>query len=259
MSKKQKIAIVSLTSCNGCQVEVVNLGRKFLDILEFVEIGDFPLIEEKKEKFPYDVAFVEGNPVTRENEKYLKFIRDKSKILVALGACACLGSVQEIKNYRNKSAILPYVYKRPLGIDNLEIRPLKHYVKVDFELPGCPPSKEEIFEFISDYLRGKIFKISQRPVCYECQLREVDCLLQKGKLCLGPIILGGCKAVCPASGIQCYGCRGLLEEPDLEDAMKVFKKVATKKEIEESLEIFGLRDDLEKKLKEMIEKRKKRL
>ncbi|MFH1838384.1 MAG: hypothetical protein ABH808_02745 [Candidatus Kuenenbacteria bacterium] len=238
----KKIAIFSLTSCSGCQMEIVNLGEKFLDILKFVKIENFPLVKEIKNIKKYDIVFIEGCPLTKENIKELKEIRKKTKFLIALGACACLGCVSKIKNYRDKNKIIKNVYQFIKKIDNLEIKPLKDYVKIDFELPGCPINKNEFYWAVCQILNGKIPQISQRPVCYECQLEENECLLQKGLICLGPLILGGCEAICLKSNLACDGCRGLLKDSKMENYIKMLEKYKiNKKDFEEKLEEFGLK------------------
>ncbi len=236
----KKIAVFSLTSCSGCQMEIANLGKKLLDILKFVKIEDFPLIKEKKGIKKYDIVFIEGGPVTKKNIKELKEIRKQTKFLVALGTCACLGCIPKIKNFKEKNKIIKNVYQFIEKIDNLEIKPLKDYVQIDFELPGCPIDKNEFVWIVCQLLNEKIPQISQKPVCYECQLEENECLLQKGKICLGPLILGGCNAVCLKSCLPCDGCRGFLKEPKIENYIKLLEKnKINKKDFEETLEKFG--------------------
>jgi sulfhydrogenase subunit delta len=249
-NNRPKIAIISLTSCSGCQVEALNLGEKFLDILEYVKIGNFPLIEERRDIKKYDIAFIEGVPISKKNVRDLKKVRKKSKILVALGTCACLGGVPEIKDYQDKEKVIRSVYLSIKKIDNPKIKSLKEYIKVDFELPGCPINKSEFYQVVCDLLANKTPRISQRPVCYECGLKEYDCLLQKGLLCLGPITLGGCEAVCLGSGIPCDSCRGLLEKPKIVNLLKILKKQGIgAKEFLERMERFGVKDEMLEKIK----------
>ena len=244
--KKPVIAILSLACCEGCQVAIFDLGERFLEFLTKVDIGDFRLIEGLPDVDKYDIAIVEGTAITKEQEKRLKTIREKSKILVAIGACACLGGVQEIKNYRNKRKIIKSVYPNIRGIDNPKIKSVKEMVKVDLEIPGCPINKEEFFELINKVLEGEIPKIPQNPVCIECPRRNKNCLILLGKPCLGPITLAGCNAPCPSSGFFCDGCRGPREGINLE-AMKKTLKIKARlddKDIENLLERFGKRNEL---------------
>ena len=248
MNKKPVIAILSLTCCEGCQVAIFDLGERFLEFLTKVDIGDFSLIEGLPDVDKYDIAIVEGSPITKENVKRLKDVRKKSKILVAIGACACLGGVQEIKNYRDKKELVKQVYPNIRGIDNPNIKSIKEVVKVDLEIPGCPINKEEFFELINKVLKGKIPKIPQNPVCVECIRRNKNCLILLGKPCLGPISLAGCGAPCPAAGFLCDGCRGPREGINLE-AMKKALKIKARlddKDINNLLERFGKKNELTK-------------
>jgi len=145
MIKKPNIVITSLTCCEGCQVAILDLGERFFELTNKVKIGDFAMVEDLPEAGNYDIVFVEGTPITSENIERLKKIRQKSKYLVTIGACACLGGIAELKNYQDKEQRLRYVYKNIEGIENPNIRPVKHYVKVDLEIPGCRSIKKNFF------------------------------------------------------------------------------------------------------------------
>jgi len=243
MAKKPKVAILALTDCEGCLMEIFNLGERFLELLTKIELADFKLFEDLPEPPRYDIAIVEGCPLTKKDLERLKRTREKSKILVALGACACLGGIAKIKNYYDKEKIIKYVYKNPKGIDNPEVRPLKAYVKVDLEIPGCPINKEEFLRIMEEFIAGKAPAIPKRPVCFECPLKNNGCLLNKGKICFGPITLAGCLAPCPKSGFLCDGCRGPLKEKIGLDILKMrLKENYNKKEALSILERFGAKD-----------------
>lgn len=245
--KKLKIAIFSFASCEGCQIAILDLGEKFFELLKFIQIGEFRLIEGEKEKKEYDITFVEGIPIKKEEVKRLKEIRKKSKLLVVLGNCAALGGVAEIKNYQDRKKTIRYIFKHSKKIANPEIKEVDNFVKVDFTLPGCPINAKEFLQICYDLLKNKPFKISENPVCYECQIRKYKCLLQEKEICLGPVILGGCEAICLKSEMPCWGCRGLLKNPPLENFLEIVKKIASQEEISRILEVFGLRDELENK------------
>jgi len=245
-NKKPVIAIVSLTCCEGCQVAILDLGEKFLKLAEHIKIGDFAFLEDMPEAPNYDVVFVEGAPISEENITRLKKLREKSKLLVALGACAALGGIAEIKNYQDKNERMRYVYKNIEGINNPDIKPLSFYVKVDFEIPGCPISGEEFLRVAESLIAGVPPRLPQRPVCYDCQLKENKCLLQGGQPCLGPIILGGCGAPCPTSFYPCDGCRGPLKEANPENLNKELTKQGySEEEFKMIAERFGMRDKIE--------------
>ncbi len=255
-NNKPTIAIVSLTCCEGCQVAVLDLGERFLNLTGRMTIGDFVMLAEKEEEKNYDIVFVEGAPITEENIARLKDLRARTKFLAALGACAALGGIAEIKNYQDKFERMRYVYKNFEGINNPDIKPLSYYVKVDLEIPGCPIEKEEFLTILKQLVfifevtpPSKVenalsaVKIPQRPVCYECQLKENECLLQKGLPCLGPIMLGGCGAPCPSSSYPCDGCRGPMKETKTENLNKqLIKQGYSEQEIKLILQRFGVED-----------------
>jgi len=248
--KKLKLAIISLTACEGCQVVILDLGRKFLDLLKKnYELAEMPLIEDKPDAPRYDVCIVEGTVITKQDKIRLQKARKKSKILIALGSCACLGGIPEIKNYTDKHQAVKYVYQNIKKIDNPEIRPLREFVKIDLELPGCPPTGSEILEALNQLSYGRIYQIAKRPVCYDCQLATTpDCFLQKNQLCLGPVSITGCKAVCPKNNYRCEGCRGLLLDKtnnNIKNILKLFKQRTSQKEIDLLFQKFGLKDDVE--------------
>lgn len=245
--KKKKIAFISLTSCEGCQITLLDLGEKFFKFLEKVELANFDLIED--EPFPkgkVDIIFVEGVPITKEDIKILKKARKKAKILVAIGACAILGGVPEMKEYQGREKTIRYIYRHLLKVPNPEIKEIDKFVKVDFYIPGCPISGEEFLKYAKELIKGKIPKILQRPVCLECQKRGTkECFLNKKTLCLGPVILGGCGAVCPNNNFPCWGCRGFLKNVNVKRFLENLTKLGISKEREEEiLEIFGLKDQI---------------
>jgi len=247
MNKKPVIAILSLTCCEGCQVSIFDLGERFLEFLTKVDIGDFRLAEDLPDVDKYDIAIVEGTPITKQNVKRLKEVRKKSKILVTIGACATMGGVQEIKDYRgDKKKLIRTIYPNIRGIDNPNIKSVKEIVKVDLEIPGCPINKEEFFRLINQVLKGTIPEIPQNPVCDECIRRNKNCLILLGKPCLGAISLAGCGAPCPAAGFLCDGCRGPRKGINLE-AMKSALKIKARlseDEIKNLLERFGKLNEL---------------
>ena len=242
--RKKKIAIISLTACEGCQIALLDLGKRFFDFLKKVELVDFNLLEEQpfiKEKI--DIAFVEGNPITKEDLKVLKNIRKQTKTLVVLGNCAALGGIPEMKNYQGKEKTIRYIYKKLRNIANPEIKEVDNFVKVDFTLPGCPINGQEFLKGAKLLIKNKIPEILPKPVCSECSfLGKPGCYLPQKEPCLGPISLAGCDAICPKNNFPCYGCRGILENVKPRGFLKTLEKMKNKEEIEDDLEIFGLKD-----------------
>jgi len=244
--QKPKIAIVSLSSCEGCQFALLDLGQRFLDFVAQVEMIDFRLLEDGEDAGEMlDIGFVEGNPATKENVKTLLELRKRSKLLVVIGNCAAMGGIPEIRNYREQKSALKHVYKYIQGIENEPIKEVDNFVKVDFTFSGCPMTAEEFLEYAPLLLAGQIPNIPDNPVCVQCKERGNTCLLLEKKPCFGPMILGGCNAVCPTARMGCQGCRGLKPTANVKAMKMGLKQMMTDEEFENTTEIYGLRDDVE--------------
>lgn len=243
-SKKLKIGIVGLTSCEGCQFSVLDLGNRFLSLLKHIDLVQFRLMEEKVFKTPkMDICFVEGSAVTKSNEQQVKEIRNQTKILVVLGNCAAMGGIHQIKNHHDKERLIKETYFYAARIDNPEIKNMSELVKVDYTLPGCPVNNLEFLRLVYSLLKDIDFQIPQKPVCNECQQRDYKCVLMEGQPCLGPIILGGCDAICLKSEMPCQGCRGYFTGAQIANHLKHLKKLGhSEEEINHILEIYGLRN-----------------
>ena len=243
---KPKIAIVSLTCCEGCEFALLDLGQRFLDLANQVEMVDFRMIEDEDDPGQMlDIGIAEGNPITDENITILKKLRERSKILAVLGNCAAMGGVPEIKNYQEGQETIKHVYKYVQGIKNPEIKAVSEFVKVDFVFPGCPINAEEFLKYMPDLIKESIPAIADLPVCTQCRAKGNRCLMIDKKPCFGPMILGGCEAVCPSSNMMCQGCRGIRPTGNVKAMRATLKNMMTDEEFENTAEIFGLRDDID--------------
>jgi len=248
--QKPKIAIVSLTSCEGCQFALLDLGERFLDFANKVEMVDFRMLEDEEDPgTELDLVLVEGNPVTEDNFKLLQSVRQRAKILAALGNCAAMGGIPEIKNYQEGTNTIKHVYKYLQGISNPPVQQISNLVKVDFTFPGCPINAEEFLKYMPELLEGRIPEIHDSPVCVECRAKGNRCLLLDKKPCFGPMILGGCDAVCPTAKMVCQGCRGLRPKGNVKAMRATLKTMISDEEFENISEIYGLRDDIENREK----------
>lgn len=243
MNQKLIIGIFSLTCCEGCCFSILDLREKLLELNKKLEIKTFRLFEESyNEKQKYDVAFVEGSPLTEENVETLKRLRENSRVLVALGSCAHIGGIYHMKQYQNKEKIFSHIYNNAKGIENFDVKTVSAVVPVDMFIPGCPINPKEFLAAAYQLLIGKVPMMPKRPVCYECPFSQDECLLQKGQICLGPITQGGCEAVCLKSGQGCWGCRGLVEDAAVENLLKKLREKFSDKEISKVLEVFGVKE-----------------
>lgn len=212
---KPRIAIFSLTSCEGCSLAILELEDELLDILGAVEIVNFR--EGMTERsWDIDIGFVDGAVSTPADEEEIKHLRSHCKVLVAIGACACLGGLNTLKHYQDETDYRTYVYgEKRDWFPTTPARRLADVVKVDYELPGCPMVKEEFLRFTKCMLAGRAFSLPTTAVCVECKKRGNLCLYEQGLICLGPVTRAGCDAICPTYGSKCEGCRGIVSDEAL--------------------------------------------
>lgn len=236
---KPRVAFFELSSCEGCQLQILNNEATLLDFLSMVEIVTFREGMTEKSN-SYDIAFVEGSVTRKDEEQRLLNIRDNAQILVALGTCACFGGVNQLKNRFND---LEWVKKEVYGdypIESQETRALGAYVDVDLEIYGCPIKKEEVEEIVVNLILGKTNKAPQYPICMECKAKENICLFDLGEPCLGPITRAGCDAWCPSNRLGCWGCRGPAPAANIEQLLAICTaKQIPLERVLDRLECFG--------------------
>ncbi|MGD0654166.1 MAG: oxidoreductase [Thermoguttaceae bacterium] len=214
---KPKVAVYKFSSCDGCQLQLLNLENELLDLLGAVEIAYFLEARSRVLPPPYDVGLVEGSISTADEEERIQQVRRDCKYLIAIGACATSGGIQALRNWANVDDYIRCVYPKPEYISTLETAsPIATHVFVDFELRGCPINQYQLLELVSALLTGRKPNIPTHSVCIECKRRGLSCVLvSQGKPCLGPITQVGCGALCPACDRACYGCFGPMEQPNI--------------------------------------------
>jgi coenzyme F420-reducing hydrogenase gamma subunit len=208
---KPTVGIFGLTGCAGDQLVILNSEDRLLDIVALIDIRDFLMASsENDEGCPLDIALVEGAVLSRRDADKLRAIRQRSKILVALGTCAVWGGVAAMDRGKDRARLLEEVYGEiGLTYDSSPAQALHEVVKVDLGIAGCPIEKEHFIAAVAALLNGDTPLYPEYPVCTECRMRENNCLLiERGELCCGPITAGGCEARCPELRVPCVGCRG---------------------------------------------------
>lgn len=214
-SPKPRVAFFDFTDCEGCQLQIANMGDKLFDILEHIEIVNFREIASESGE-DYDIAFVEGSITTDNDIKRIKKIREKAKIIIALGSCASIGGINSIKNTESLDLAKKRVYGDKADLINtLRTMPLHEVIKVDYTINGCPVYIPEVLTVVKSILLGKPYIVPNYPVCIECKMNENVCRYEKDEECLGPMTRGGCNSWCINNGNKCYGCRGLLDKPEV--------------------------------------------
>ena len=204
MSKnKLKIAFYWAASCGGCEIAVLDINEKILDVVQIADIVFWPVAMDVKYKdvkaMPdkyIDITFFNGSIRNSEQEEMAKLLRQKSKTLVAFGSCAHEGCIPGLANLHDSKEILEYVYQKQRGLANPEgtiptpetkvkegileipkfydtVKTLAQTVDVDYYLPGCPPPVKLIANAVDAIAKGELppkgsVLAPLKAVCDEC-------------------------------------------------------------------------------------------
>lgn len=212
-----KIGIFSLSSCEGCIVEILTLGNDFFNLLNYVQVSDCRILGIKDNGNIIDISFVEGAVMSSWDEEKIRSIRDRSRILVAIGDCAATGGRFIFRDFDMEE-----INKELPRMGKYRAYPISKYVNVDYYIYGCPITKEE-FKFILKDILLKRKPSGYKDVCSECP-RYYNCLIDENKPCLGSITRSGCGAYCPSNARECFGCRGLYEDANIEGLIEILRE-----------------------------------
>jgi coenzyme F420-reducing hydrogenase gamma subunit len=214
--KKPKLAVWKFSSCDGCQLSLLDCEDALLAVAGAVDIANFPEASRAVVKGPYDLSLVEGSITTSHDAERIHQVRRSSKFLVTIGACATSGGIQALKNFKDVKDFISIVYATPAYINTLGTStPISNHVKVDFELRGCPINKLQLVEVLSAFLNGRKPNVPAHSVCIECKARDTVCVMvAQGIPCMGPVTHAGCGAICPSYNRGCYACFGPKETPN---------------------------------------------
>jgi len=203
--KKLKMAIYWAAACGGCDVAVVEIGMKLLDLIQGADILFWPAamdfkykdVEAMKDGF-IDVCLFNGAIRNAENEHVAKLLRKKSKVMVAFGSCAHEGCIPGLANLSDRQGVFTRVYRETPSTDNpkgilpqvkcqvpegeLElpefynrVKTLAQTVQVEYTLPGCPPVATQVWDVLQTILRGElpapgaVVGAGVRNLCDECE------------------------------------------------------------------------------------------
>jgi coenzyme F420-reducing hydrogenase gamma subunit len=210
---KPRLAIHKFSSCDGCQLALLNAGEALLQVARMVDIVHFAEAGPVDAEAKVDIAFVEGSISTPEEAERIRKVRANSTYLVSIGACATAGGIQALRNLHDAQQWVNGVYASPEYISTLDkVSPIAAQVKVDLELWGCPVNGRQVIGALRALLFGVVPAPEEDKVCLECKRREAVCVMvAKGLPCMGPVTRTGCGAICPAFGRDCYACYGPAE------------------------------------------------
>ncbi|MFB3776888.1 MAG: oxidoreductase [Bryobacteraceae bacterium] len=203
---KLKVGMYWASSCGGCDISLLEIGTRILDLIQIADVVFWPCAADFKYQdvanYPdghIDVCFYNGGVRNSEQEEVARLLRRKSKTLVAYGACAGDGGIPALANFTTKEAIFAAAYHDNPSLDNpggVEPQPefdaavgklhiprfypavlqLKDVVPVDYVLPGCPPQADRVWESIQALVSGAVparneavrVGCADKTVCEEC-------------------------------------------------------------------------------------------
>ena len=244
-----RVAVISLASCGGCAASLLRDPGQLAELTNMIDICYCPMLMDAPDFDEVDLAMVDGVVRLREEEEKLLEARSKSRFLIAWGSCAAVGGIPSLANDLELEGLIEETYGKALdplayymsgnqsfssetfqkqdGAGLLrKAGTLQDFVRVDYFVPGCPPSIETLLSVVSE-LRGlHEGKELRQIVCSECSrkpkktdIEQMDfypkigedksrCLISQGCVCLGFVTRGGCGAPCANGGLPCWGCRG---------------------------------------------------
>lgn len=215
-TKRPKLGVFKFASCDGCQLSLLDAEDELLNVAAAVEIAYFLEATSHIDPGPYDIALVEGSITTPHDAERIQQIRQQSKFLITIGACATAGGIQALRNWASTPEFMQAVYAQPEYIETLSTSTaIAEHVPVDFELRGCPINHHQLIEVLGSLLKGCRPRTPAHSVCLDCKRRGTVCVMVLGQPCLGPITQTGCGAICPAFDRGCYGCYGPAGQPNV--------------------------------------------
>jgi sulfhydrogenase subunit delta len=224
---KPTVAVYKFSSCDGCQLMLLNLEDELLELAGAVEIAYFLEARRRVLPGPYEIGLVEGSVTTPHEAERILEVRSQVRFMVALGTCATAGGIQAQRNFTNVDDLALKVYEYPEYLKvSAEATPISQHVKVDLELWGCPVNKYQLLEVIAALLQNRKPYLPAHSVCLDCKRKGIVCVeVASGFPCLGPITRTGCGAICPANGRGCYGCFGPAQSAEFQSYARLLKSI----------------------------------
>ena len=165
--KKTKVATIWLSGCSGCHMSFLDQDELLLELAKKIKLVYSPIMDVKTFPENVDITIVEGAVANEEQQNLLEKARAQTKILISIGDCAVTGNVTALRNAWRDSdkLVLEKAYLEntdenpqvPTEVPKLlkKVHPLHQVVKVDYFIPGCPPSAEIINYVLIELLAGR--------------------------------------------------------------------------------------------------------
>lgn len=255
MSGKARVSIEWLSGCSGCELGIVDLHEKLLEVFDEIELVRMPILMDTKEYVEAEVGILTGSIRTEHDVHATREMRRVCKSIIAFGTCPVYGGPHSSAYPHSPDELLDGAYRKnastktttvPTDVPRLlpRNRPVDSEIEVDLYLPGCPPDATFIFEALLSLVRGRPTTIGRRSVCFQCNRKMVKtetdelrrafagsydpgvCFLSQGCLCFGSVTLDRCLSPCMKVGVPCFSCGGPAEPIILEPQKDVRTEVA---------------------------------
>jgi NAD-reducing hydrogenase small subunit len=179
---KPKVATTSLAGCFGCHMSVLDIDDRILKLVELIDFDKSPIDDIKQLTGRCLVGLIEGGCCNEENVHVLQEFRRHCDILIALGDCATMGGIPALRNaiplkecldeaYRNGPTVynpsgqIPNDPDIPLLLN--KVYPVQEVVKIDYYLPGCPPSADTIWAALTALLSHQKIDLPYELIKYD--------------------------------------------------------------------------------------------
>ena len=179
MADKVRVATATLCGCFGCHMSLLDIDERILELVQLVEFDRSPFTDIKK-LGDCDIGLIEGGVANAENVEVLRDFRKHCKVLVAVGACAVNGGIPAMRNAFELRECLEEAYIDGIGVVNPHIpndpeipllldkvHPIHEVVKIDHFLPGCPPSADMIWTFLTELIEGRPVSFPYEQIHYD--------------------------------------------------------------------------------------------
>lgn len=164
---KVRLATVWMDGCSGCHMSVLDMDERLIDLIRHVDLVYSPLVDTKEFPENVDVVLIEGAVSSTEDVEKIHKIRQRSKILVALGDCAVTSNVPSMRNrfkvedvehraYIENAANNQHIPNKVIPPLLAKSRPVHEFVKVDVFVPGCPPEADTIHFVLTELVAGRL-------------------------------------------------------------------------------------------------------
>ena len=171
--RRARLATVWLDGCSGCHMSLLDVDEAIIPIAKRVEVVYGPLVDAQEFPKAVDVAVIEGAISSQEDLERVRIIRQRSKLVVALGDCAVTGNVSAMRNQLVPRKMLERIYiegvQETPGIPTEGVPallrhaiPVHEVVKVDLYVPGCPPPAAAIAFVLGELLDGRVPDLSSK-------------------------------------------------------------------------------------------------